>query len=104
VVDQPAGKRWVDVPAVYDTLSWQVKVAEAREERRSVLCETNASPGKIAEIQRALQKAGFHSLEADGVLGQSTLNAVARYQQARNMPVHGYLDVETVHALGVKTP
>lgn len=30
-----------------------------------------------------------------------TLRAVARYQQAHGLPVHGYPDVDTVRALGV---
>jgi hypothetical protein len=101
VIDQPATTRWVDVPAQYETLTWQVKVAEPREERREVMCETNTHPDKIREVQRALQSAGFDPGAADGVLASSTLAAVARYQQARGLPVHGYLDVETVRALGV---
>ncbi|MDO5691449.1 MAG: peptidoglycan-binding domain-containing protein [Pseudomonadota bacterium] len=101
VVDQPASTRWVDVPAQYETLTWQVKVSEPREERREVMCETNTSPDKIRDVQRALTSAGFSPGPADGVLAPPTLNAVARYQQARGLPVHGYLDVETVRALGV---
>ncbi len=101
VVDQPAGTRWVDVPAVYETLTWQVKVSEPREERREVLCETNTAPQKIMEIQRALHSVGFDPGAINGVLAQPTLNAVARYQQARGLPAGGYLDIDTVRALGV---
>ena len=100
-IDQPATTRMVDVPAVYDTLSWLVKVGEPREEKREVLCETNTAPQKIQEVQRALQAAGFNPGHVNGVLAQDTLEAVARYQNARGLPVHGYLDVETVRALGV---
>ena len=101
VLEQPARTRWVDVPAVYETISWQVKVADAREERREVLCETNTHPQQIRAVQRALQAAGFDPGPADGQLGAPTLAAVARYQQARGLPVHGYLDPDTVKALGV---
>ena len=101
VVDQPASTRVVDVPEVYETVNWLVKVSEAREERREILCETNTAPQKIQEVQRALQSAGFSPGPQNGLLAQDTLNAVARYQQARGLPVHGYLDVETVRALGV---
>ena len=52
-------------------------------------------------MQRALQAGGFNPGADSGVLGQQTLEAVARYQQARGLPVHGYLDIETVRALGV---
>ena len=101
VVDQPASTRMVDVPAVYQTLSWQVKVGEPREEKREVMCETNTHPEKIREVQRALQSVGFDPGAVNGVLAAPTLAAVARYQQARGLPVHGYLDVDTVRALGV---
>ena len=101
VVEQPASTRWVDVPAVYETLSWQVKVAEPREEKREVMCETNTAPEKIRAVQEALRATGFDPGPADGALNAGTLGAVARYQQARGLPVHGYLDVETVRALGV---
>ena len=101
VVDQPASTRMVDVPAVYQTLSWQVKVGEPREEQREVMCETNTAPDKIRQVQDALQSAGFSPGAIDGVLAPPTLAAVARYQQARGLPVHGYLDVETVRALVV---
>ena len=101
VIDQPATTRVVEVPAVYDTLSWLVKVGEAREEKREVMCETNTAPQKIQQVQRALQAGGFNPGAESGVLGQQTLEAVARYQQARGLPVHGYLDIETVRALGV---
>ena len=101
VIDQPATTRVVEVPAVYDTLSWLVKVGEAREEKREVMCETNTAPQKIQQVQRALQAGGFNPGAENGVLGQQTLEAVARYQRARGLPVHGYLDIETVRALGV---
>ncbi|MFV0679863.1 peptidoglycan-binding protein [Ottowia sp.] len=100
-LDQPASTRWVDVPAVYETITWQVKVSEPSEEKREVMCETNTAPGKIREVQRALKSVGFDPGAEDGVLAQTTLAAVAQYQQARGLPVHGYLDVETVRALGV---
>lgn len=101
VVDQPASTRTVDVPAVYETISWLVKVGEAHEDKREVMCETNTAPQKIQEVQRALQSAGFSPGPVNGVLAPETLAAVGRYQQARGLPVHGYLDVETVRALGV---
>ena len=55
----------------------------------------------VVQVQDALQSAGFSPGAIDGVLAPPTLAAVARYQQARGLPVHGYLDVETVRALGV---
>ncbi|MDO5289518.1 MAG: peptidoglycan-binding domain-containing protein [Pseudomonadota bacterium] len=101
VIDQPATTRTVDVPAQYETISWLVKVADAREERREVMCETNTSPDKISEVQRALQSVGFNPGAVNGVLSPATMQAVSDYQLARGLPAHGYLDVDTVRALGV---
>lgn len=101
VVDQAASTRTIDVPAQYDTISYKVKVADGRTEQRAILCETNATPAKIREIQVALGKAGFNPGPLDGVLRASTMRAVNRYQQARGLPVDGFLNLETVKALGV---
>jgi hypothetical protein len=101
VVDSPASTRELDVPAVYETLSRQVLVSEARVEQRSVLCETNATPGKIREIQRALSAAGFNPGPINGVLRAQTMSAVNAYQQAKGLPVDGFLNIETVKSLGV---
>ena len=101
VVDQPASTRDVEVPAQYETLSYQFKVQDARTERRAVLCETNATPAKIREIQRALRKAGFNPGPVNGVLRAATMRAVNQYQRANNLPVDGFLNLETVKALNV---
>lgn len=101
VIDQPATTREITVPAQYDNLSYQVKTADATVQRRSVLCETNATPSKIMEIQRALQQAGFNPGPVNGVLRAETMGAVNQYQQANNLPVDGFLNIETVKALGV---
>ena len=101
VVDQPATTREIAVPAQYETLSNRVQVAQASTERRAVLCETNATPAKIREIQQALKAAGFNPGPVDGVLRAMTMNAVNRYQQANGLSVDGFLNLETVKALGV---
>lgn len=101
VIDQPATLRTIEVPAEHETLTRQVKVADARTEQRAILCETNATPAKIQEIQRALRQAGFDPGPIDGVIREQTMAAVHRYQQARNLPVDGYLNLETVKGLGV---
>lgn len=101
VIDRPASLHEVTVPAQYETLSYQVKVAEGKTEQRAILCETNATPAKITEIQRALKKAGFEPGPVDGHLRAQTMKAVNRYQQANSLPVDGFLNLETVKALGV---
>jgi hypothetical protein len=101
VIERPASVREITVPAQYETLSHQVKVAEGNTEQRAILCETNATPAKIAEIQRALSKAGYAPGPLDGRLRAQTMHAVNRYQQANGLPVDGFLNLETVKALGV---
>lgn len=101
VVDTPATTREIAVPAQYETLSYQFKVSEAKADRRAVLCETNASPAKIMDIQRALRSAGFNPGAIDGVIRHDTMRAVNQYQQAKGLPVDGFLNLDTVKALGV---
>jgi peptidoglycan hydrolase-like protein with peptidoglycan-binding domain len=101
VVDAPANTREVEVPAQYQDLTQNVKVSEAKEEWRSILCETNATPTKIKEIQQALSTAGYNPGPVDGVIRASTMRAVNNYQTAKNLPVDSYLNLETVKSLGV---
>ncbi|MBD2860000.1 peptidoglycan-binding protein [Spongiibacter sp. KMU-158] len=101
VVDIPASVREEIIPAQYKTLERKVKVAEARTERRAILCDTNATPEKIKEIQTALNAAGFNPGPIDGVMRAKTMKAVNAYQRANDLPVDGYLNLETVKALGI---
>lgn len=84
-------------PAVYETVTRQRVVPST--EWAEVLCNTNATQTKIAEIQRALTQAGYYT-SADGVFGPRTLAAMEAYQNDKALPV-GYMTVETVRSLGV---
>ncbi|MEZ5955245.1 MAG: peptidoglycan-binding domain-containing protein [Hyphomonas sp.] len=122
VVKTPAQVVEETVPAVYDTITVQKLVSAAREETivipatyktvekrvvtgggglewREVLCDTNASPAKISEVQQALSAKGY-TLPVDGAFGPATLRAMEEYQRANGLPV-GYLTVSTVESLGV---
>lgn len=124
VIDTPARVEEIEVPAVYDTVTVQRMVSPATEETivipatyktvekrvvtdggglewREVLCDTNTTSAKIAEIQRALTAAGY-SAPADGSFGPQTLRAMESFQRDNGLPV-GYLTVSTVEALGVTT-
>jgi peptidoglycan hydrolase-like protein with peptidoglycan-binding domain len=91
------------IPAEYDSVTESIKVADAKQEWRSILCEVNATPGKVGEIQGALKKMGFDPGAADGQLGGSTLSAVQRFQAAKGLPVDkgAYINLDTIKALGV---
>ncbi|MEQ8660907.1 MAG: peptidoglycan-binding domain-containing protein, partial [Gammaproteobacteria bacterium] len=124
VVETPAQTRSVEIPAVYDTVKVTRLVTPARTERieiptvydtvtrheiddagymewRAILCETNMTSTTIMDIQRRLRAAGFDPGPIDGVIGAQTMNAVNRFQQARELPVDRYLNIDTLRALDV---
>jgi len=72
---------------------------------RSILCDTNMTQKRIADIQRALQDKGYDigSRGADGVIGSETMTAVNAFQRDNNLPVDQYLNIKTVRALGIST-
>lgn len=94
-------QRVVDIPAQYETVSQRVKVADARLEWRSILCETNTHPGIVTDIQQALNSRGYNPGPIDGVIGRETMAAVEAYQQANQLPV-GQLTIQTLKSLGVQ--
>jgi hypothetical protein len=95
----PAREDVITIPATYKTVEKRVVTAPGGLQWREVLCDTNASPAKLQEIQRALTAAGYET-PADGSFGPQTLRAMEAFQRARGLPV-GYLTVDTVAALGV---
>lgn len=122
VVVEPARVVEETLPAEYETISRQQLVTAAREERiaipatyktvekrsitnqgglewREVLCETNATPQLIRDIQSALTDAGYNA-PADGEFGPTTLSAMEAYQRANGLPI-GYLTMSTVESLGL---
>jgi len=95
----PAATETVAIPEVRRTERLRRIVTPARTEWREVLCGTNASKAKLAEVQRALDARGFRTA-ADGVFGAQTLASMEAFQRANNLAT-GYLTVETAQALGV---
>ncbi|NNE07408.1 MAG: peptidoglycan-binding protein, partial [Gemmatimonadetes bacterium] len=96
----PPQERAVEIPAEYQTLTKRVKVSGERLEWRSVLCETNMSTGKIMEIQRALDKAGFDPGPIDGQLGSKSAAAISAYQRKNGLATGG-ITMKTLQSLGV---
>jgi peptidoglycan hydrolase-like protein with peptidoglycan-binding domain len=100
LVSAPTQKR-IEIPAVIETVAKKVKVADERREWRSVLCETNMTPGVLTELQKALKAAGYNPGPIDGSIGAQTMRAVDEYQRAKGME-RGGLTLSTLKALGVK--
>ncbi len=97
----PAREVRVPIPAEYRDVAQEVMVCPVQEYWTQILCDVNATPGKITEIQKALQAAGFYQGEPSGNSDAATLSAVAAYQKAKGLPMDGYINIETVKALGV---
>ena len=126
VVKTPAQTRSIEIPAKYDDVEVTKLVSAAQEQVtqipaeyrtvekrelvkdgymawRSILCETNMTRSRIADIQRALSAAG-HDIGpdgVDGVIGADTIKAVNAFQLANDLPVDRYINVKTLKELGV---
>ncbi len=98
----PAYEERIDIPATYKTVDKRVVRSSGGLEWRQVLCETNATPRTIRDIQAALTEAGYDA-PADGEFGPATLAAMESFQRANGLPV-GYLTMSTVEALGIGVP
>ena len=90
-----------DIPAEYQSVQETRMVKEGKLHWQPILCETNASPDLITNVQRALNDAGFNAGPVDGVLGRTTSNAIGAYQRANGLS-SGQLTIETLKKLGVK--
>jgi hypothetical protein len=99
----PAVENRIAIPAEYKTVSLKELTKEGFMDWRSILCETNMTAGRIGDIQRALQEAGYNPGAIDGIIGADTMRAVNAFQKDKNLPVDQYLNIATVEALGVSS-
>lgn len=56
----------------------------------------------ISAVQSELAKLGYYDGAIDGVLGDQTEAAIARYQQDQDLSVSGTLDTATLQSLGLR--
>lgn len=61
----------------------------------------NLRPSSVRAIQTHLRGLGFYTGSVDGVWGQSTQNAIERFQQGRGLQPNGQLNPATVGAMGL---
>lgn len=97
----PAEQKTIEIPAVMGTVEKTKLVSESSVAWRSILCDTNATPAKIKQIQVALKEKGHDPGKIDGVLRTDTMRAVNAFQATKGIPVEPYLTIDTVTALGV---
>jgi peptidoglycan hydrolase-like protein with peptidoglycan-binding domain len=118
----PGGVRQIPVAARYGSISIKQLVQPARQintpiapQRHSVtrkrqisgesfawikvLCETNATPQAISEVQTMLHKQGYYQGSITGSTDADTETAIARYQQQMNIPHGGFLSLQTIESL-----
>ena len=96
----PAHTESVDVPAVYHDETKTHVTDEARPVWREVLCQKNASPAVITDIQKALAAKGYDPGAIDGHIGSKTVSAMQKFEADNNLP-QGQISIEAVKALGV---
>lgn len=58
------------------------------------------NPNEIKQVQENLQSAGY-KVEADGVWGNGTKEALKAYQKSKNLNVSGKMDAETRSSMGM---
>ena len=96
----PAREMRTTIPAEYQSVKETRLVKEGKLHWQPILCETNASPDLITNVQRALNGAGFNAGPIDGILGRTTSKAIGEYQKANGLS-SGQLTIETLKKLGV---
>jgi hypothetical protein len=97
----PAKEVRVPITAEYADVPQEVLVCPVQEYWVQLLCDENTTPAKVTEIQKALAAAGFNPGPANGELNDATMKAVAGFQKAKGLSQDGYLNMETIKALGV---
>ena len=60
---------------------------------------SRSTPGHVADIQRALNEAGFEAGPADGVAGRRTRAAISAYQEANGLAVTGEIGTALLQKL-----
>ncbi len=96
---QPARMETEIIPATYQDVTRQAVQEKGILQWAEVLCDSNTSRMKIAEIQSALVQNGYR-IQIDGIYGPQTQGAMEQYQRSEGLSV-GYMTVETVRALNV---
>ncbi|MFT4584314.1 MAG: hypothetical protein ACI915_002263 [Gammaproteobacteria bacterium] len=99
-VANAASGRTIDIPATYQTVSSRKLVADGYLQWRSILCETNMTPGTVLRMQTALKRAGHYNGPIDGVVGTATIGAIRSYQNNNGLSTGG-ITMETLKKLQV---
>ncbi|WP_083608232.1 peptidoglycan-binding domain-containing protein [Teredinibacter haidensis] len=89
------------IPATYETVEYRKLEDEGKMEWRSILCDTNATPVLVTNLQRTLNEKGFNAGAVDGVIGRDTIKAINAYQAENDLPQDRYINMETIRHLNL---
>jgi His-Xaa-Ser repeat protein HxsA len=64
--------------------------------------DQSAANATVSAVQSQLEKLGYYSGTIDGVLGDQTEAAIARYQEDSDLSVTGTVDTATLQSLGIR--
>jgi hypothetical protein len=68
---------------------------------RQPISPDSLSRDEVRQVQKALEKSGFHAGAANGRWGPETSNALKQFQQSKNIQANGKLDQQTLSGLGL---
>ena len=75
---------------------------QLREHGGTASVPETADSDRIMKVQQALKDDGFYSGPVDGLLRQSTREAIRSFQQAKHLSVTGTVDGATTRELGLQ--
>lgn len=91
----------VPVAAEYATVNKQVMVRPEQAVWDQVLCDVNATPAKIQQVETALKSQGY-TVNADGQIDAELTESVKAFQQKNGLHATGLMTAETLSKLGVE--
>jgi hypothetical protein len=101
VMVEPAKQTKIPVEAEYADVATMQLAESGCYSWSQILCDTNMTEDTVTKLQTALGGAGFYTGEPTGKFDQATFEAVQAYEKANNLPMDGYLNIETARTLGV---
>jgi len=91
----------VAVAPEYATVNKQVMVSPERGEWVQVLCDVNATPQRIQQVESALKSQGY-PVGVDGQIDAQLTDSVRSFQEKNGLHANGLMTAETLAKLGVE--
>jgi len=91
----------VAVAPEYATVNKQVMVKPEHAEWTQVLCDVNATPAKVQQVERALKSRGY-PVQVDGQIDPQLTDSIRSFQQKSGLHATGLMTADTLAKLGVQ--